>query len=124
MRNHLITLRVAEEQLPLVLDVVRGTAEVLSVAVDTVKRRSSSKTYATGKANKGISGPELILNTLRSSGPRTENDLQRIFVDRGFAPSSHRSNLSMLKSAGSVERLSDGRWAIKPAPHVNGSATK
>lgn len=108
-----VHIRTTAGRLQMIVDVLDGSAEVISVkrAEDrTVKR--TKRTYVGGKRDKGITGLDLITQTL-AKGPMTQASLQNLFLAKGFADSSCGAALSKLVKNKTVVHQDDGRYALK-----------
>jgi hypothetical protein len=67
--------------------------------------------FVNGKKNKGVSGENLVIETLRS-GSADLSELKRVFTHRGFAPTSASPTLSRMMRDGEVERGPHGRFKL------------
>lgn len=103
-----------------VIAVVEKVATVVSVVpteeTETVTPPSTERRphYVNGKRFKGISGPDLVIKTLKESrdGTCTNEQLSTIFVANGFAPASYSSPISGLLKDGRIRRLGVGKWGL------------
>lgn len=80
--------------------------------------------YANNKRAKGIKGPDLVLEILKSdTRPFSETEIGNRFVSRGFAFNSARPNLYMLKRDGKIRYLGNGMYcAIGTTIHMGAGA--
>jgi hypothetical protein len=114
MSDFQLLLRVSGAKLPVVLEALKGAADLLSVLpCEPSAREKPPKRYSGGKRLKGISGPDCVLETLRSAGgsasyARITEDLHA----KGFSPSSASPALSELKSRGLVEFEGHGSYKL------------
>ncbi len=69
--------------------------------------------YAGGVRNKGISGEQLVIDSLLNSPkPLRTDELAQIFVNRGFARTSASSLLSIMRTGKKVTQDLAGRWTL------------
>lgn len=115
-----VLLHVRSPMPPTVLQVLEKSATLISVTPTTPNQTSEPPTghkkvqhYVNGKRHKGISGIDLLIETLRAhSGICTTDQLTKAFVDRGFAVSSASPIVSELIKAGKLRRLDQSRLAL------------
>lgn len=119
MQRFLVVLRVAEDKLPLILDTIRGSCELVETKAEAVAPPRRKPRYMNGRKNKGVSGESLLIELVTAYGRIHEDDLRSKFVERGFAPASASSTATKMRSAGLVERDPAGYWHLK---NVNGAA--
>lgn len=107
-----VKLRIDEKNLAWFLALIAGERRVaLSGVVPTTGEKTPKSRYVNGKHDKGITGPELVLASLRNS-PMLAGDFDEVFVDRGFSKESVGPNLSKLLSAGRIRKDSDGTYHL------------
>jgi hypothetical protein len=79
----------------------------------TQEKNTTASGFVGGRRNKGVSGEQLILETLRS-GPANLDELRHVFANRGFAAASASPYVSKMLRAGSIQRGMHGRLFLKP----------
>lgn len=101
-----MTLNVPEDLVSVVFDAVKGRGIVVT-STEAIEngRRASRPHFAGGKRNKGISGQELILQTLKEHGRIPYERMRKLFVDHDppFAATSIESAAVLLKQAGKID---------------------
>ncbi len=115
MSDFQVTLRVSSSRLGTVLEALKGAAELLSVLpceAPSVAKPTRALAYVNGKRNKGISGPELVLKSLREREPRTREEFAAIFTLHGFAETSFSPSLTGLKEKGLVALVAPGKYGL------------
>ena len=123
-RIYAVTLHVAEANLGTVLSALAGSSSLVSV-VPTQKTahlpsssgssapKESQSRFHGGKRDKGISGEELVLQTLGSSDRVfTATEISNAFVQHGFAGNSSSPVLSRLAASGKVRALGAGKFVL------------
>jgi hypothetical protein len=85
-------------------------APIVHETLSSPKIKTSPR-FAGGKKNKGVSGENLVIETLRS-GSSDLSELKRVFTHRGFAPTSASPTLSRMIRDGDVERGPHGRFQL------------
>jgi hypothetical protein len=70
-----------------------------------------SPRFIGGRKNKGVSGENLVIETLRS-GSADLSELRRVFTHRGFAPTSASPTVSKMLRDGDIERGAHGRFRL------------
>ena len=110
-----VLLHVRSPMLPTVLQALERSATLVSVTPTTSGKEPPPKKnqhYANGKRMKGISGRELVLQTLdQHNGFCNNQQLEKAFIENGFAKESYSSPVSYLVAEGRVRRLDQGRIA-------------
>ena len=112
-----VTLRVSSARLATVLEALNGSATLVSVlpCTEVTPKRARVFAYAGGKRNKGISGSELLLDTMRQAGGQRifkTSELTEAFTAKGFNKHSASPALSQARSAGLIESVSPGHWRL------------
>jgi hypothetical protein len=112
-----VLVRTSVTNLPNVVALAGDETQILSInvvkempALPAKFNAGSTSRFVGGMKNKGISGEELTLQTLKKAGgaPITLQQLQQAFVQRGFAAHSCHACLSKLVRDKKVRRFSDG----------------
>jgi hypothetical protein len=121
MKYYHIHLRVPTRLVTTLLELVeREDITVLDSPFKEAAIAPSSKRtphYVNGKRNKGISGRDLVLASLKTSpSGLTDEELERIFTDRGFSPNSAGPNTSKLREEGVIWRSIGGKWLLRSSP--------
>jgi hypothetical protein len=119
-KQHLnVTLRIDAMDLPSVLDVLRGTAALVNVAVapddlpNGLSTPRAAPRYANGKRNKGISGDDLLIELMATapiSRKFSTDELGNSFVARGFARHTASPTLSRAFARGLVALVKPGTY--------------
>lgn len=126
MNKYKVSLLVTEKLLPDVLRVVAPECKLLGVEPQNDTAEPPAKPYAprtvhyaNGKKNKGISGTDLVLNSIRAAPDTfplgrhlTRPELEQIFVKQGFASASVSPALTNLVRQGKITYL-DGIVRLK-----------
>jgi hypothetical protein len=99
MRMVEMKLLVSEDRVMTIYDVVRGYAECVSIIPAQTKRHV--RRYANGVHNKGISGRDLVMQTV-ANGIVSFREMELAFKANGFASSSASPAVSALKAEGKV----------------------
>lgn len=82
---------------------------------DSAESQKIQKGYVGGIKNKGVTGEELVLKTIESYGPVTQDEMASVFVEHKFAPNSARATLSKVKKYGKITRDIDGKYHLIPS---------
>lgn len=117
MRVFEMTLRVAAENLTTVLDVLKDSADLLTMkqleGVEAPKTTRKAGGYRNGVRKKGINSRDLILQTV-DKGTTTLKQLQKLFLAQGFAETSALPAVNLLIRNGEVVKIADGVYgAVK-----------
>lgn len=112
-----VTIRTSEKRLGTLLGVITEDREyelrtVTAVNNASLVAQAPSQRFRDGKRNKGISGVDLIIQTLRGGKPLTLKDLEKVFEGRGFALSSASPVLFRLRDEGRVKSDNFGHWSF------------
>jgi hypothetical protein len=116
-----VTFHVESRKLPTVLEVVRGSATLVSVLPMTeevsapreASEGSNGQRYHGGKRDKGISGESLVLKVLEQyTGLATFSQFAQAFEEHGFAKNSASPALSIAVAAQKVRALGGGRYCL------------
>jgi hypothetical protein len=104
-----LTIRVeGEDKLATIISALKGSATLISMTVvEEKKPKTRNHGYVDGKRNKGISGEDLVIQSLKA-GAQTSEQLTATFVERGFAPKSVSPNVSALVHRGIVVKNGHG----------------
>jgi hypothetical protein len=107
-------IRVTHDRISTIIEALTGACEVIKIeqySGPIVNRshkkgsgarvRTANMSYAGGIRNKGISGKELLRVSLQE-GPKTLEQLVKIFMDRGFAATSPSPLISVARKNGKV----------------------
>lgn len=110
-----VTLQVdSERKLATILEAISGSARlvgVVPVPEESEPEKERNHGYANGKRNKGISGVDLAVETLRSANRVfTFTEVARVFQDRGFAPNSASPSLTMAVKENRAIALGGGKY--------------
>jgi hypothetical protein len=116
MKYFQMTLRVSAKNLTTVMEVVAGAADLLELkqlAGDEPEEGPKKKnfSYANGQRNKGITGEELILQSLQK-GALGSDAMCNVFASRGFAGHSFHAAASKLAKEGKIIKNGKG-WELK-----------
>jgi hypothetical protein len=111
-----VTIRVNEKHLGTLLGVItedreyelRGVARVS----DTSVPQEPKSRFRDGKRDKGISGMDLIIQTLKNGKPQSRQELEKVFEGRGFAASSTNPALTRLREEGRIRGDNFGHYSF------------
>jgi hypothetical protein len=109
-----VTIRVSERRLGTLLGIItedhdfelRGVTRVSDASVPQVPEHR----FRNGKRNKGISGVDLLIQTLKGGRALSLKELEQVFEGRGFAAASAAGALSRLRSEGRVRGDNFGHY--------------
>jgi len=103
MAEYELKIRVLDKNLPTILQVLDGAAEIVNLTVVDPKavtatgvKKKRRFRYKGGKRSKGISGADLIRKTVKGVKGASRDVLNRAFKVNGFAASSCSAVLSTL----------------------------
>jgi hypothetical protein len=107
-------LRVPHDRMSVIIDTLEGSCEVVKIEQfredDSVPKKKTFR-YAGGKRDKGISGPELLMDLLGTSS-RSLKSIAQDFQARGFARNSASAVASKLVEKGTLKREGRGLSAL------------
>lgn len=111
----LVSLHVDEKQLATILGTIAGSATLVSITpTEITKTVTDPHRFVGGVRDKGISGPELILETLtKAKRVVTTDELEAAFAARGFSRVSYSSPLHILLKSGKVVRAGHKKYLLK-----------
>lgn len=114
-----VKLRVLDNKLPIVLDVLRNAAVLISVmpvekpANETVvEKPKKTFRFVNGKRNKGIFGRDLLKKIMTEPRPYSMDELTKAFVEHGFAETSVSPNITILRKQNAIRTTPDGKYIL------------
>ena len=112
MRAFEMHLRVLSENLTTVLDVLKDSADLISMTQIEDAKVASRVSNHTKKRVKGFTSRDLILETLREKAPRTIKEMVRLFEAKGFSRNSASPAINELIRGGKVKKIADGVYGL------------
>ena len=108
MRAFEMHLRVLAENLTTVLDVLKDSADLISMTQIEDAKVAARVNHRPKARVKGFTSRDLILQVLGEGKPKTIKELVRLFEAKGFSRNSASPAVNELIRNGKVKKIADG----------------